>query len=90
MNCVTLLKKKLISTCQAVHSAAFYVIFWSEQKCVAGNVMQNRVTVYCVMSVCSCLVIILMFYIFITAMLAVGGKVWLWYGGWLLYRCRDT
>jgi hypothetical protein len=43
----------------------FYVILWSEQKCVAGNIMKNS-KVYCLVSVCSCFVIILMFYIFST------------------------
>ena len=41
----------------------FYIILLSEQKCVAGNVMKNS-KVYCLISVCSCFVIILKFYIF--------------------------
>jgi hypothetical protein len=67
----------------------FYIILWSEQECVAGNVIKTC-SVYCVMSVCSCLVMILKFCIFSAVMLAVSGKLWLWYGGWLLYRCRAT
>ena len=41
----------------------FYIILWSQQKCVAGNLMRNC-KVYCLKSVCSCFVIILKFYIF--------------------------
>ena len=41
----------------------FYIMLWSKQKCVAGNIMKNS-TVYCVMSVCSCFVMILKFSIF--------------------------
>jgi hypothetical protein len=56
---------------------------------VAGNAIKNHL-VYCVMSVCSCLVMVWKFFIFNAVMLAVGGNVWLWYGEWLLSRCRVT
>jgi len=39
------------------------MILWSEQKCVAGNIMKNS-KVYFLISVCSCFVIILKFFIF--------------------------
>ena len=45
----------------------FYIILWSEQKCVAGNMITNS-TVYCLMSVCSGFVMIVKFYIFSTVM----------------------
>ena len=38
----------------------FYIILWSKQKCVTGNIIKSLT------SVCSCFVIILMFYIFST------------------------
>jgi len=41
----------------------FYIILWSEQKYVTGNIMKNS-KVYCLISVCNCFVIILKVYIF--------------------------
>jgi hypothetical protein len=35
----------------------FYIIIWCDQKCVAGNVIKNC-SIYCVMSVCSCVVMV--------------------------------
>jgi len=40
----------------------FYIIVWSEQNCVAGNMVKSS-QVCCLISVCSCSVIILKFYI---------------------------
>ena len=85
MHCVTLLQNLRTLVRQYI-ALLFYIILRSEQKCVAGNIITNS-TVYCLMSVCSCFVMVLKFYIF----RAVGGvKMWLWCGGWLLYRCRAT
>ena len=52
----------------------FYIILWSEQKCVTGNIMKNSI-VYCLISVCSCFVIILKTYFFVQLLLLL-----LWYG----------
>ena len=41
----------------------FYIILLSEQQCVAANIITNR-TVYCLMNVCSCFVMVLKSYIF--------------------------
>jgi hypothetical protein len=41
----------------------FYIILWSEQKCVAGNIMKNS-KVCCLIRVCSYFVIIMKVYIF--------------------------
>ena len=41
----------------------FYIILLSEQQCVSGNIITNS-TVYCLMNVCSCFVMVLKLYIF--------------------------
>jgi len=64
MHCVTLLHKTYVHVRQYI-ALLFYIILWSEQKCVAGNIITSS-TMYCLMSVCSCFVIIVMFYIFTT------------------------
>jgi hypothetical protein len=60
---VSLCYKKLMYTFQAIHSPAILHFTWSQQKCIAGNIMKNS-KVCCLMSVCSCFVIILKVYIF--------------------------
>jgi len=62
MHCVTLLQKSYIHVMQYI-ALLFYIILWSEQKCVAGNTMKNS-TVYFLIRVCSYFVIILIVYIF--------------------------
>ena len=56
-------KKKLMFTCQAIETLLFYIILWSEQKCIAGNIMKNS-KVHCLISECNCFVMILKVYIF--------------------------
>jgi hypothetical protein len=58
----------------------FYITLWFEQKCVAGNIIKNSSTVYCVMSVCSCVVMVLKLYIFsiVTHCSTRRGVVMLW------------
>jgi len=41
----------------------FYIILLSEQQCVAGNIITNS-TVYCLMNVYSCFIMVLTLYIF--------------------------
>ena len=56
---------------------------------MAGNIITNS-TVYCLMSVCSCFVMTVKFYIFSTSLFRgeVGG---LWYGRGLLWiQCHST
>ena len=60
MHCVTLLQKPYIHVRQYI-ALLFCCIILSEQQCVTGNS-----TVYCLMSVCSCFVMVLKFYIFST------------------------
>ena len=60
MHCVTLLQNLCTLVGQYV-ALLFYITLWSEQKCVAGNIIANS-TVYCVMSVCSCFVMIVKLY----------------------------
>jgi len=66
MHCVTLLQN-LCTLVRQYIALLFYIILWSEQKCVAGNIITNS-TEYCLMSVCSCFVMVLKFYIFPTVM----------------------
>jgi hypothetical protein len=56
-----------IHTPPIVIALLFYIILWSQQKYVAGNIMKNS-TVYCLMCVCSCFVMISKFYIFSAVM----------------------
>ena len=60
---VSLYYKRLCTHGRQYRVLLFYIMLWSEQKCVAGNRMKNS-TVYCVMSVCSYFVMILKFSIF--------------------------
>ena len=41
----------------------FYIMLLSEQQCVAGNIITNG-TVYCLMNICSCFVMVLKLNIF--------------------------
>jgi hypothetical protein len=53
-----------LCTCVRQHVAMpLYVMFRPEQKCVRGNIIKNN-KLYCLISVCSCFIIILKFYIF--------------------------
>jgi hypothetical protein len=63
MHCVTILQKTYVHVRQYL-VVLLYIILWSEQKCVAGNIMKNN-KVYCLIRVCSCFVIILKFSIFL-------------------------
>ena len=62
MQWVPLLQKSYIQVRQYI-ALLFYIIPLSEQQCVAGNIITNS-TVYCLMSVCSCFVMVLKIYIF--------------------------
>ena len=59
---VSLCYKNLMSTCQAIHSAAIlhYTLVWAEMYQRKYN---KNSTIYCIMSVCSCFVMILKIYI---------------------------
>jgi hypothetical protein len=83
MHCVTLLQKVMYTVRQYI-ALLFYIILWSEQKCIAGNIIKNS-TVYCLKIVCSCFVMILKFYIF-SAVKHISGRwgvvmVW-WVATW--------
>jgi hypothetical protein len=54
----SLCHKKLHPHVRQYIALLFHIMLWSEQKCVAGNIMTNSSTVYCVMSVCSCVVMV--------------------------------
>jgi len=71
MQRVTLLQK-VMSTCQQHMALLFYIMLWSEQKCVAENIMQNSM-VYCVINVGSCFVTILKFCIF---SIIIHSRIW--------------
>jgi len=60
---MSLCYKNLCSHVRQYIALLFYIITWSEQKCIAGNAMKNG-KVYCLMSVCNCFVIILQVHIF--------------------------
>jgi hypothetical protein len=60
---VSLCYKRLCPHVRQYRTLLFYIMLCSEQKCVAGNIMQNS-TVYCLINVCSCFVMILKFCIF--------------------------
>ena len=68
---------KLMYTCQAIHSAVIlhYTLVWAEM--CSRNIITNS-TVYCLMSVCSCFVMVLKFYIFRTVMHSRRGVVMVW------------
>jgi len=61
MHCVTLLQK--LTHVRQYIALLFYIILLSEQQCVTGNIITNS-TVYCLMNVYSCFVMVLKFYIF--------------------------
>ena len=63
--CVTLLQKPYIHVRQYT-ALLFYIILWSKQKCVTGNIIKSLT------SVCSCFVKILMFNIFSTILNGCG------------------
>jgi len=85
MHCVTLLQN--LCTLVRQHIALlFYIILWSEQKCVAGKIITNS-TVYCLMSVCRCFVMVLKFYIFRTLMHSRRGVVMVWQVATLPMSC---
>jgi len=60
---VSLCYKNLCTHVRQYTALLFYVILLSEQQCVAGNIITNS-TVYCLMNVCSCSVMVLKLYIF--------------------------
>jgi VanZ family protein len=87
MHCVTLLQK--LTHIRQYIALLFYIILLSDHQCVAGNIITNS-TVYCVMNVWSCFVMVLKLYVLVPLRIAVRGEVWLWHGGWLPYRCCAT
>ena len=66
MQCVSLLQN-LCTLARQYIALLFYIILRSVQKCVAGNTI-TKITVYCLMSVCSCFVMVLKFCIVRTVM----------------------
>ena len=60
---LSLYYKNLCTHVRQYIALLFYIILWSEQKCVTGNIMKNS-KLYCLLRVCSCFVIILKVYIF--------------------------
>ena len=60
---VSLCYKNFCTHVRKFIALSFYIILWSEQKCVAGNKKKNS-KVYSLIRVCSCFVIILKVYIF--------------------------
>jgi len=60
---VSLCHKNLCTHLRQYTVQLFYILLLSEQQCVAGNIITNR-TVYCLMNVCSCFVIVLKLFIF--------------------------
>jgi len=62
-SCMSLCHKNICTHIRQYTALLFYIILLSEQQCVAGNIITNC-TVYCLMNVCSCFVMVLKFYIF--------------------------
>ena len=60
---VSLCHKNLHTQVKQNTALLFYVILLSEQQCVAGNIITNS-TVYCLMNVRSCFVMVLKLYIY--------------------------
>jgi len=65
--------QKLCTYFRQYTALLFYIILLSEQQCAAGNIITNS-TVYCLMNVCSCFVMVLKLYIFS----AVTHSTWRW------------
>jgi hypothetical protein len=86
---VSLCYKNLHTHVRQYTALLFYIILLSEQQCVAGNIITNS-TVYCVMNVWSCFVMVWNYIFLVPLRKAGGGEVWLWHGGWLPYRCCAT
>jgi len=84
---VSLCYKNLCTDVSQYIALLFYIILLSEQQCVAGNIFKNG-TVYCLMNICSCFVLVLKLIFLVTLLIA--SEVLLWYGGWLPYRCHTT
>jgi len=85
---VSLCYKNICSPVRQYTALLFYIILLSEQQCVAANIITNS-TVYCLMNVCSCFVMVLKLYFFLVPLRIAGEvEVWFWHGGWLLYRCH--
>jgi hypothetical protein len=78
MHCVTLLQKTYVYVRQ-YQAVLLYIILWSEQKCVIGNIMKNN-KVYCLINSCSCFVIIQKFHIFLYGMYRGDGEERCGYG----------
>jgi len=55
----------------------FYTILLSKQQCVAGNIITNG-TVYCLINICSCFVMVLKLYIFSAVTHCRWGVVMVW------------
>jgi len=60
---VSLCYKNLCTDVSQYIALLFYIILLSEQQYVAVNIITNG-TVYCLINVCSCFVMVLKFYIF--------------------------
>jgi len=78
--CHFLTKKNLCACVRQYIGLLFYIILWSEQKCVARNMVKNS-KVFCIISLCSRFE-----GLYFLVPLQIGrGRVW--YGKRLLYRC---
>ena len=60
---VSLCYKNLCRHVRQYTTLLFYINLLSEQQCAQGNIITNR-TVYCLMNVCSCFLMVLRFYDF--------------------------
>ena len=60
---VSLCYKNLCTHVRQYTAELSYIILLSEQQCVAGKLITNS-SVYCLMNVCSCFVMVLKIYIF--------------------------
>jgi hypothetical protein len=60
MHCITVTEHLCTNVRQYI-ALLFYIVLYYEQKCVEGNIVKNS-KLYCVISVRSCFVIIVMTY----------------------------
>jgi len=74
---VSLCYKNLCTNVSQYIALLFYIILLSKQQCVAGNIIRNG-TVYCLMNICSCFVMVLKLYIFSAVTQCWRGVVMVW------------
>ena len=69
---VSLCYKNLCTHVRQYTAELSYIILLSEQQCVGGNIIKNS-SVYCLMNICSCFVMVLKIYILLVPLLTAGG-----------------